>query len=228
MTVFAGHGASAFGLNDTWVLADVDGAVVEDCSNGIDDDGDGDIDCFDSDCPGSPISYYADADGDSYGNPLDIIQDCVQPTDYVTNNTDCDDNDPAINPGAQEICNDGIDNDCDGDEDCDDSDCATDVNCVIESVDDVVNEIGLIDTSMLKNANMKNALLNKLNAVIADIKAGNYADALAKLQNDILKKTDGCANSGAPDKNDWVKDCGAQATIYQAVLDAITMVEGLL
>jgi hypothetical protein len=27
---------------------------------------------------------------------------------------DCDDTDPAVNPGATEVCEDGVDNDCDG------------------------------------------------------------------------------------------------------------------
>ncbi len=102
----------------------------------------------------------------------------------------------------------------------------------VQNVETVITSLGsdpeVPIEDILKNANMQNALLNKLNAVIADIEAGNYADVLAKLQNDILKKTDGCANSGAPDKNDWVKDCDSQAIIYQAILDAITMVEALL
>lgn len=37
--------------------------------------------------------------------------------------TDCDDAEPAINPGAAEVCDDGIDNDCDTNTDSADTDC---------------------------------------------------------------------------------------------------------
>jgi len=58
--------------------------------------------------------WYADADADGFGNPA-IYQDaCTQPAGYVPNREDCDDSNNAVNPGALEICNDGIDNNCDG------------------------------------------------------------------------------------------------------------------
>ena len=74
---------------------------------------------------------------------------------------------------------------------------------------------------------MQNALINKLNAVIASVQSGNYTGALGQLENDILGKTDGCANAGAPDNNDWIKDCGAQGLVYPQVLNAIAAVRAL-
>jgi Lamin Tail Domain/Putative metal-binding motif len=56
--------------------------------------------------------WYADADGDGFGNPASSVVACLQPPTYVGNNLDCNDNNIAINPNAVEIC-DGIDNDCD-------------------------------------------------------------------------------------------------------------------
>ncbi len=60
------------------------------------------------------VTYYQDADMDAYGNPGISQVSCTgAPIGYVTNNTDCNDGNAAVNPGATEVCN-SIDDDCDG------------------------------------------------------------------------------------------------------------------
>ena len=61
-------------------------------------------DAIDNDCDGSTdegvlTTYYADVDADGFGNPSSSTQACAQPGGYVTNNTDCDDNDALEKPG---------------------------------------------------------------------------------------------------------------------------------
>jgi len=61
---------------------------------------------------GVQTSYYADLDGDTYGNPASLTLACSAPTGYVITYTDCNDQNAAVNPAATEVC-DGVDNDCD-------------------------------------------------------------------------------------------------------------------
>lgn len=72
----------------------------------VDNNCDGQID------EGLKTTFYEDADGDGYGNPQVTTKACSQPSGYVANNTDCDDTNAAVNPGATEIKKNGIDDDC--------------------------------------------------------------------------------------------------------------------
>jgi hypothetical protein len=45
--------------------------------------------------------------------PQNSTQACVAPAGYVTDNTDCNDDDSTVYPGTTEVC-DGKDNDCNG------------------------------------------------------------------------------------------------------------------
>jgi hypothetical protein len=56
--------------------------------------------------------YYADTDGDTFGDADASVNSCTIPEGYVTNSFDCDDSSDAINPDAEEVC-DNLDNNCD-------------------------------------------------------------------------------------------------------------------
>ena len=60
------------------------------------------------------VVYYLDGDGDGFGDAAVTEQACSAPGGYVAIAGDCDDGNAAIYPGATEICDDGIDNNCDG------------------------------------------------------------------------------------------------------------------
>jgi MYXO-CTERM domain-containing protein len=60
---------------------------------------------------------YLDVDGDGYGDATSY--DCHYEGTIVADDTDCDDADVAVNPGATEVWYDGVDADCGGDSDYD-------------------------------------------------------------------------------------------------------------
>ncbi len=77
---------------------------------GADENCDGVVDEDPSDAP----SWYADTDGDGYGDAAFREVACVGPADTVTDATDCDDGDGTIHPGASDLGCDRVDDDCDG------------------------------------------------------------------------------------------------------------------
>lgn len=92
----------------------VNPGATEICDDGVDNNCDGVID--EGDCTVCVNIYYVDVDDDGYGASADSIVSCEEnpPNGYADNEDDCDDTDADINPGAREICDDNIDNDCDG------------------------------------------------------------------------------------------------------------------
>ncbi len=78
-------------------------------------------DDLDNDCNGEVdedlplLTYYRDADGDGFGDATDAIMICGDlPEGYSANNEDCDDTNNNIYPQANEIADNGIDEDCSG------------------------------------------------------------------------------------------------------------------
>ncbi len=88
---------------------------AEEVCNAVDDNCDGEVD------EGVKTVYYADEDGDNFGDAGNTVEACEIPDGYVIDNTDCDDSASTTNPGVEEIEDDGVDNNCNGTIDEDDS-----------------------------------------------------------------------------------------------------------
>ncbi|MEO6169260.1 MAG: putative metal-binding motif-containing protein, partial [Chitinophagales bacterium] len=90
-------------------LANIHPAMTEIC-NGIDDNCNALID------EEVKSSFFADADGDTYGDEANSFMACTAPPGFVTDNGDCDDSPLTgvnIHPSATEVCN-ALDDDCNG------------------------------------------------------------------------------------------------------------------
>jgi len=118
-----GSGTMIIATDGSCDLAQAESSNPADCNDGnasvfpgateIPDDG------IDQDCSGADaVTCFVDADGDGFGVPgMTVIAPdgtCDAASNESEFSTDCDDGDPSIFPGATEIPDDGIDQDCDG------------------------------------------------------------------------------------------------------------------
>ena len=112
-TCFPGDGWIEVGGDCNDFDAAVNPSAAEVC-NGIDDD------CNVAPDDGMPFAFwFLDADGDGWGLSASQIFACEQPAEgWITVEDDCDDGDAEVNPGAVEVCSDGIDNNCDDTREC--------------------------------------------------------------------------------------------------------------
>ncbi len=109
-TPVEGYVTNDLDCDDTTNLVNPD--AVESC-NGLDNDCNGLID------DGLDLfTYFKDTDSDGFGDPNSMVDTCqATPIDgYVANNLDCDDSNNSINPDGTEIADNGIDEDCDGED----------------------------------------------------------------------------------------------------------------
>ncbi len=75
--------------------------------NGRDDNCDGTVD------EGVGSTWFADADGDGFGDAASSTLGCLPTAGNVAQDGDCDDADARVNPAARELCTDDIDWNCD-------------------------------------------------------------------------------------------------------------------
>jgi hypothetical protein len=62
------------------------------------------------------LTYYLDLDSDGYGDDTTAREECSHPDGLIITGGDCDDTNPDINPAAEDIANNGIDENCDGED----------------------------------------------------------------------------------------------------------------
>jgi len=62
--------------------------------------------------PSNRVMYYADLDGDGFGDPDNTIEDCAAPAGYTSQAGDCNDSEASVYPGAKEMCGDKLASDC--------------------------------------------------------------------------------------------------------------------
>ena len=116
----SGYVANTDDCDDTEALAYTGADEV--CDD-VDNDCDGTVD---NDNALDASTWYADADADGYGDATSTTTACSQPTGYLANSDDCDDTSDTVYPGAEEVCDNSIDDDCNGDTDeCPEEHCGT-------------------------------------------------------------------------------------------------------
>ena len=185
----------------------------------------------DDDCDGTPddglstVDYYADADGDGFGDAgATAIAACSSVAGSVANNRDCDDGSSAISPSATELAGDGVDQNCDGRELCyvdadddafrggdsvvvsDDADCADAGEAAagdpLGDCNDSVAEISPLATELPSDGVDQNC--DGRETCFADADGDGYRpDALTVVASNNL----GCADAGEATAAAPVGDC---------------------
>jgi len=173
------------------------------CTDGVDNDGNGLVDKADPNAIGCPLDC-TDNDADGYN----IEGGACGPMD-------CDDSNPAINPGAEESCSDGIDNNCNGKVDSADLNA---VGCPVQCTDNDADGYSLEggacgpmdcnddDPALNPGAleicgdNIDNNCDNKVDSADSACQAMSGDDKLQNMQDAARQKLESCKSDDTQDK----------------------------
>ncbi|MBI5116584.1 hypothetical protein HZA56_08945, partial [Candidatus Poribacteria bacterium] len=138
------------------------------------------------------ITYCRDADTDEYGNPIDSVLDCVAPSGYVDDCTDCDDTNPAVNPGEVETFCNCIDDDCEPATP-DNGGCCPDFGIVLESgyspVGPALHLCGALAEDLCNELNSGGSVCDRV--IRYNVSTGMYATHICGLTFNNFSTEDG-------------------------------------
>ena len=89
-------------------------------------------------------------------------------------------------------------------------------------------KIGKLGPASFHNEESAFELACAIDDVFTMLDEGMYFESLVLLENDILQRLDGCANTGQPDEDDWITSIEAQALLYPLVTETIELIENML
>ena len=95
----------------------------------------------------------------------------------------------------------------------------TDINALKNTINHLPNSAFIPGT--------KTVLLSLVSATELQVKFNLYGSAATTLQKAVLPRMDGCAKTGKPDSNDWVRTCAAQGQLYPQVQNLIQELQAL-
>jgi hypothetical protein len=98
---------------------------------------------------------------------------------------------------------------------------------LIDKLEQAIDAVNDLDASAFKNKSLQKNMAKHIGQALGLIDKGEFEQALSKIES-VVGKTDGCANTGAPDKNDWIIDCAAQEQVYWLLQDAIALLDEII
>jgi len=102
---------------------------------------------------------------------------------------------------------------------------------ITQSLSDAVAALNALDASDFRFRKAHRFLTKKINFALHGIEKDRYHLALVILDRTVLRRMDGCALRGEPDKSagiDTIVTCQAQAAVYPDVLHAVELLQDLM
>jgi len=90
-----------------------------------------------------------------------------------------------------------------------------------------IDRVDDLDPTVFGQKRLQKAMSRVLTSAVRQVESGEYSEARDTALS-ALKRTDGCANDGEPDVNDWIQECEAQSQVYPLLEDAIALLDEIL